>query len=85
MTQFLLGALVMGSTSIGVFFLRFWRETHDRLFVMFAFAFWILALGWLGQLAGAGETNTPFYALRLVAFLLIILAVADKNRGSGRR
>lgn len=76
------GALVMGSFAVGLFFLRFWRQTRDRLFAMFALAFWVLGLNWLGLalLATTQEERTLFYVLRLVAFVLILLAIVDKNR-----
>jgi hypothetical protein len=86
MTQMLQGALVMASFVVGLFFLRFWRETRDRLFLMFALAFWVLAANWLGLgLTEEAETRTFFYVLRLIAFALIIIAIVDKNRkGSAR-
>jgi hypothetical protein len=82
----LLGALVMASATVGLFFLRFWRETRDRLFLMFALAFWTLALNWLGLALTAApeEGRTFFYVLRLCAFLLILLAIIDKNRAAAR-
>ena len=43
MNQLVSGAMVMAYLAAGLFFLRFWRQTHDRLFAMFAAAFWILA------------------------------------------
>ena len=33
---FILGMLVMASLVVGLFFLRFWRQTRDRLFAMFS-------------------------------------------------
>jgi hypothetical protein len=76
------GAITMGYLVVGLFFLRFWRETRDRLFAIFAFAFWLLgiqrlALVLTGQVA---ETGTGFYLVRLFAFLLILAAIIDKNR-----
>jgi hypothetical protein len=84
--QLLLGALVMASATAGLFFLRFWRETRDRLFAMFALAFWTLAVNWLGLALTAApeESRTFFYVLRLCAFLLILLAIVDKNRATAR-
>ena len=43
MVTFLHGAAAMGCLTAGLFFLKFWRETHDRLFLMFALAFWMIA------------------------------------------
>jgi hypothetical protein len=78
------GALVMGSFVVGLFFLRFWRDTRDRLFALFALAFWVLGLNWLGLalLATTREEQTIFYVLRSIAFVLILLAILDKNRSA---
>ena len=78
---FLLGSLVMGTFVAGLFFLRFWRRTGDRLFAIFAVAFWLMGLNWL-LLATVrrDEVDTALYAIRLVAFVLILLAIIDKNR-----
>jgi hypothetical protein len=77
------GAIVMGYTVAGLFFLRFWRRTHDRLFLTFAVSFWLLG-GQRLALAltlDATESNTGLYLLRLMAYLLILAAIVDKNRG----
>jgi hypothetical protein len=80
LNAFLNGMIVLGHGSAGLFFLRFWRKTHDRLFLMFAIAFWLLgiiriAMAMLGQ---AGEDHF-LYWFRLAAYLLILVAIADKN------
>jgi hypothetical protein len=82
MNTFIWGALAMGSWVIGLQFLRYYRESRDRLFVMFALAFWTLALHWtaLGIENPPSETRHYFYIVRLIAFGLIIVAVIDKNR-----
>jgi hypothetical protein len=41
---FLHGATSMGSIVAALYFLRFWRDTRDRLFVLFSVAFAVLAL-----------------------------------------
>jgi hypothetical protein len=83
--QFSLGALVMACAMAGLYFLRFWRKTRDRLFAMFAASFWILGVNWLLlSFAKRDEQNTALYAIRLVAFALILLAIADKNRSARR-
>jgi hypothetical protein len=66
----------------GLFFIRFWRDTRDRLFLLFGCAFWLLSLSWLllALLAPTGENRPYIYAIRLVAFGLIIAATIDKNR-----
>ena len=86
MNDLLLGAIVTTSAVVGLFFLRFWRDTGDRLFAMFALAFWVLALNWLAlALVDEPETRTWLYLVRLVAFGLILLAIVDKNRAAERR
>ena len=44
LSNFLSGAITMGFLAGGLFFLRFWRETRDQLFLTFAVAFWLLGL-----------------------------------------
>ena len=80
---FLLGMLVMASAIVGLFFLRFWRRTHDRLFVIFAAAFWLMGLNWL-LLATIhrDEVDSVLYLIRLVAIVLILVAIVDKNRAT---
>jgi hypothetical protein len=79
---FIWGASAVASWTAGLFFLRFWRDTGDRFFALFCAAFWALSLNWLGLALTdpPDEARTAFYVLRLVAFLLILAAIADKNR-----
>jgi hypothetical protein len=82
MELFLMGAIAMASAVAALFFLRFWRETGDRLFLIFAGAFLLLGLTRIG-LAMAGdqsEIDTSWYWVRLAAFVLILIAIVDKNR-----
>ena len=81
------GAIVMGYAVAGLFFLRFWRETRDRLFAIFAAAFWLLGLQRLAlaALPLAPEEATWLYVARLLAFLLILWAIVDKNRARSSR
>ena len=80
--DFLSGALTMGFVVAGLFFLRFWKRTGERLFIAFALAFWLLGLGQ----ALLSFTNIPveerswLYLLRLAAFSLILVSVWIKNR-----
>lgn len=111
MEQFIMGAIAMASTVAALFFLRFWRDTGDRLFAMFALAFLLLGITRLGLSVGydrtppptvqtteripmrdellsrtevvpppVDESQTHWYWVRLVAFLLILAAIIDKNR-----
>ncbi len=86
MSLIISGALVMGYSVAATFFFRFWRETADRLFAMFSAAFLILAVQRLAlALTPDIETHsTALYSLRLLAFLIIIAAIIDKNRAAAR-
>lgn len=78
------GAIVMGYVVAGLFFLRFWKQSRDRLFLFFALAFWVLG-GQRLALALASEIvedTTVFYVVRLLAFVLILAAIVDKNRAA---
>lgn len=87
MSQFLWGALAAISLFTGVFFLRFWRTSRDRLFLIFATAFWVFTIHWigLGLTDAQSETRPYYYWLRLIAFGLIIAGVIDKNRPTTKR
>lgn len=87
MNDFIFGAIMTAYLVAGMFFLRFWRRTHDRLFAMFGIAFLVLAAQRVGLLlaADSAERVTFWYVVRLLAFLLIILAIVDKNRTRAKR
>jgi hypothetical protein len=82
MEEFLMGAIAMASVVVSLFFLRFWRDTRDRRFAIFSAAFLLLGITRVGPVfAGTQpEGATPWYWVRLAAFLLILIAIADKNR-----
>lgn len=82
MIEFLSGASVLACVLIALGFGRFWRETGDRLFLLFAVAFSILAIDrtLVPFQEDGGEARALLYLLRAVAFGIIIVAVVDKNR-----
>lgn len=65
-----------------LFFWRFWRGSRDRLFLFFAASFCLLAVSWfaLAIISPTDESRPYAYAVRLLAFLLMIAAMIDKNR-----
>jgi hypothetical protein len=79
---FLQGFSAAGALVAALLFLRFWRESGDRLFAFFSAAFGLMAVSWglLGLFSPTEETRPYIYAVRLAAFLLLIIAVVDKNR-----
>ena len=83
MDQIVTGAMAMGYAVAGLFFLRFWRDARDRLFGLFALAFFVLAVNRIGSaILGAEEAyqGNHIYWIRLAAFLVILVAIIDKNR-----
>ena len=80
--QFLWGALSATCFIIGLHFLRFWRQSSDRLFLAFAASFWFMGLNWvLLATVDVHDESRPFlYLVRLVAFLLLVLGIIDRNR-----
>jgi hypothetical protein len=91
--QFLLGFTVACACAIGVFFIKFWSRTQDRLFVIFALAFLLMGVGWVAQAltmrphseAPGDESSYLVYIPRLLAFSCILWGIWDKNRASRAR
>ena len=83
MTEFVSGAIVMGYLIAGLFFFRFWKDTRDRLFGIFGAAFCMLAFQRMVLTVTGDEVgHVLVYGLRLLAFLLILYAIWDKNRNA---
>lgn len=82
MESFLLGVIVTASLTAALFFLRFWRNTRDPLFLAFGAAFGIEGLNRIGflLLERPNEGSPVIYIVRLLASLLIIAAILRKNR-----
>ena len=81
MADFVYGVLAAGYFIAGVFFLRFWARMRDRLFLIFALAFWLLAANQtlLGLLDLEREEQSWLYLIRLIAFTLIIAGIVSVN------
>ena len=83
---FLAGMVTLGVLAAGLFFARFWRRSHDLLFLAFAVAFWLMALNQT-LVVLVPETDLGkswFYLLRVSAFVLIAAAIVHKNAGGPR-
>ena len=81
MNLFLLGAIAMGSAVAALLFLRFWRQSRDRLFLYFSASFLLEAVNrtlfaWNGA---HSEEATLYYLVRLLAYGLILWAIVEKN------
>ena len=85
--DFISGGTLVAAVVIALFFLRYWHQTRDRLFLMFAAGFFTLALSRLilAFLEEDDEGRVFVYAFRLIAFVLILAAIIDKNRSPAAR
>lgn len=86
--SFLLGAIAQASLIAALFFVRYWRRTRDRFFILFALAFVVDAAGRtaLALYSPVPQEDEPlFYIARLVTFGLILAAIIDKNLRSRNR
>ena len=84
--NFVYGAIGALCWVVGLYFLQFWRRTHDRFFALFALAFWAIGGGRLamsiwGEIT---EANRSIYLVRLLAYVVILAAIVDKNRQQRR-
>ena len=88
MTEFSIfidGAIMLAFCAAGLFFLRFWTSTRDRLFLLFSIAFAAMAINrlFLTFLASGmdprSEHHALMYLIRLIAFVIILIAIIDKN------
>ena len=84
--HFMLGAIVTSCMVAALFFLRFWRKTHDRLFLVFSIAFGLFAVNQAlaAMMTVVYESASWIYVLRVLGFVLILAAIVDKNRPLGR-
>jgi hypothetical protein len=82
MDSMLLGAIAMACFTIGLFFLRFWKNTRDRFFLFFAISFVLEGFNRaaLGLVTDPNEDRPVFYFVRFLSFMLIVVAIVDKNR-----
>ena len=80
--EFVLGFTACGCLAVAVFFTRFWLASRDRFFVLLATAFAIFAVNRivLGTLDEDNEARPVIYVFRLLAFLVILVAIIDKSR-----
>lgn len=83
MNDFLAGMTSALCLVAGLFFLRFWRKTHDRFFAFFSASFFLMALHRVVMLllkSVESEHLLGPYLIRLLSFVLILVAIVDKNR-----
>jgi uncharacterized membrane protein HdeD (DUF308 family) len=82
LVPFVLGAIAMASLAVSLFFVRFYRETRDPLFLFFAAAFGVEAINRtvLAFQATPNEASPYLYIMRAFAYSLIFVGIYRKNR-----
>lgn len=81
LNAFLTGAIALASFVVVLLFMRFWRGTRDRFFLLFALAFGVEGVGRGASAFLSFTDETPLlYAVRVLAYGLILLAIWQKNR-----
>lgn len=93
--SFFAGASFATFAGAGVFFLKFWRASNDRFYLLFCSACWLLALERVvlqvvtqaqSPISTAlTEANSWVYLIRLAAFVMILFAVIEKSRSGVKR
>ena len=81
-----MGVIATTSITAAIFFLRFWKRTRDSLFLAFAVAFLIEGVNRIAvlEVERPNEGSPWTYVVRLIAFLIILAGILNKNYGTDR-
>jgi hypothetical protein len=81
MNNFLGGAVAMAAAVCALHFFKAYRQTRERLFKLFALAFFLFVIERIAlQATGTtGDKMPVIYCLRLLSFLAIAAGVVEKN------
>jgi hypothetical protein len=83
MQPLLIGAIAIAAWFVALIFFRFYRQTRDRFFIYFGWAFILEGAHRIPQAfhSGPSDDEPLVYMVRLLAYLLILYAIWQKNRG----
>jgi Family of unknown function (DUF5985) len=75
------GAIAMGYLIVACFFLRFWKETHERLFIFFTTGFAVLALHrtLFALCYDMHQWDELTFALRLAGYSIILGGIIERR------
>jgi uncharacterized protein DUF5985 len=76
------GAIAMGYFVVMLFFVNYYRQTHQRLFFFFSAGFGVLAVH--RTLFALTAVDTASFALRLFGYLLILVGILAQGRSTAR-
>src|SRR5688572_23118616 len=82
MNEMLLGAIAACCCVIGLFFLRFWKDTRDIFFLFFALSFFIEGANRMSLVlfSNLHEASPSYYIIRVISYSFIIVAILAKNK-----
>jgi len=86
MNYFLSGSIFAAALISALFFLRFYKDSGDRFFLLFSLAFLLLGIERLPLLLVAANSDTrgSIYIFRLCAYIVILCAIFYKNRARSK-
>jgi len=82
MSELLIGATAACFFIAGLFFLRFWKTTHDKFFLFFALSFLIECVNRISLVLffELWEGSSSYYLIRLLSYSFIVIAILYKNK-----
>jgi len=85
MDIFLCGMITACNWVAAVIFLRFWRQTRDRFFLFFTFAFVVFGFSRVPRAFMEPDSYWIIYPflIRFIAYMSILAAIIDKNLKTG--
>jgi hypothetical protein len=81
MDIYLCGLISACNWVVATIFLRFWRQTHDRLFLYFGLAFVVFGFSRMPRAFLDPDSAWAIYPflVRFIAYAFILVAIVDKN------
>jgi hypothetical protein len=78
---YLCGLISACNWVVATIFLKFWRQTHDRLFLFFGLAFVVFGFSRMPRAFLDPDSVWAIYPflVRFIAYACILLAIIDKN------
>lgn len=75
------GAIAIGYLVVAIFFIQFWLETRERLFLFFATGFVVLTIhrAMLGLASEDLDWRAVTFSLRLAGYVIILIGIIDRR------
>jgi hypothetical protein len=75
------GGIAIGYLVVAIFFIQFWLETRERLFLFFATGFVVLTIhrAMLGLASEDLDWRAVTFSLRLAGYVIILIGIIDRR------